>query len=581
MALVANTFEGGTNNTTLTAGAGGNSGGASGDYFDQVTIGTGCIVQFSDVQKYGSMAVRLASRATSASALVSWVASLGSFTETYGRGYFHIAAASVPAVGVVMDARDATTRSCGIRIRTDRKLELIDSGSSLRATSTNLVPLNAWFRLEWRVICHATTGSLVCRIYNSPDSGTPTEEFSFSNFNTLAAADRVRLGNATATTNWPSSTGFLYLDNLVMGAADWLGPAGGATVVLGAATLLGQGLLPLSVFGLFPPPPPRPALVRWLPQEYERQPPRPRSRAQELSPPSALVLCAATSSLTSAGTRRAGAATLAATSSLTSTGTRQAFGAAALSGAGSLTTTAIRTAQGVAILTATGTLASTASRTAMGAAALQGAGTLAGTSTVEGIQTGSATLTATGALAASGTVTVRGAATLTAASTLTATSLITARGAATLTATATLTAASVVAAQGKAALTGSGTLTATATIQGLVTGAATLTATSLLAGAGSRTTYAAATLTATSTLTAGGSASTPSPISIICLTTDQPLLVKVAASETTLATTTATDSPLVLLQATTTPTAQLASNHQPLLRITSLTRACEGIPTPA
>ena len=226
MALVANTLEGGTNNATLTAGAGGNTGGASGDFFDQITIGTGCIVQFSDVQKYGAMAVRLASRASSASAIVSWVASLGSFTETYGRIYLYIAAGSVPALAVVMDTRDSANRSCGIRIRTDRKLELIDSASSLRATSTNLVPLNAWFRLEWHLICNVTTGSLVCRIFNSPDSTTATEEFSFANFSTLAAADRVRFGNTTSTTNWPSASGFLYLENLVMGAADWPEPAG-------------------------------------------------------------------------------------------------------------------------------------------------------------------------------------------------------------------------------------------------------------------------------------------------------------------------------------------------------------------
>src|SRR5690242_18849335 len=85
---LANTFEGGTNGTTITTA---NSGGASGDAFSAGTIGAAGTLKFDNTHSRDSLAVKIAN-ASSQVSQVEW-RSLGGLTgNVYFRAYIYITA---------------------------------------------------------------------------------------------------------------------------------------------------------------------------------------------------------------------------------------------------------------------------------------------------------------------------------------------------------------------------------------------------------------------------------------------------------------------------------------------------------
>ena len=83
-----------------------------------------------------------------------------------------------------------------------------DSGGTARITTANTVPLNAWYRAEGLVTSNATAGQLEVKLFDSPDSTTPTEtQTSAADLDTLGGnINQVRFG--------PSSTGVARPDLL-------------------------------------------------------------------------------------------------------------------------------------------------------------------------------------------------------------------------------------------------------------------------------------------------------------------------------------------------------------------------------
>lgn len=205
------TFESGLNGATITTGDIGTR-----------TAWTAIVgsPKYSNVHAYDTLAGRYFSSEVQKT---EWTYS-SAVTEEYGRAYLY--ATANPAT------EDIWLNQCqshAISIRTDGKVKIFDSlafgGHS--ATTTTPIGLNQWVRLEWHMVYGAgSTGSFELRLFNSPDSTTPTETISGTNWYMGTSNNLARIGNGTplhAGTTWGSD---IWLDNLVAAAEDWPGPAG-------------------------------------------------------------------------------------------------------------------------------------------------------------------------------------------------------------------------------------------------------------------------------------------------------------------------------------------------------------------
>ena len=168
---LTNSFEGVTpSGTTLTAGAGGNTGGASGSFFDVVNIGTGVTVASDSAQKVrGSLSYKYATGATSASGYVGWGTSLTATTipVSYTRFYFY-AGAAYPASGnfrIMAWFNSAGTICASLRLSNTGVLTMANSANAAITgmSSTTVIPLNAWCRIEG--YCNSGTGACEQQLY--------------------------------------------------------------------------------------------------------------------------------------------------------------------------------------------------------------------------------------------------------------------------------------------------------------------------------------------------------------------------------------------------------------------------------
>jgi hypothetical protein len=87
--LLTNSFESGTNGTTITTG---NSGGASGNAFDVTEASGTSILVYSNTQAaHGSLSAEFANNGDGANS-VSWSTSLGTQTQVWFRAYVYFTA---------------------------------------------------------------------------------------------------------------------------------------------------------------------------------------------------------------------------------------------------------------------------------------------------------------------------------------------------------------------------------------------------------------------------------------------------------------------------------------------------------
>jgi hypothetical protein len=103
-----------------------------------------------------------------------------------------------------------------------------DSGFNIKATSTNTVTANSWFRIEVDWFFNASTGHINCDLFLSPASKTATESLNSGNINTGANWTQINIGDS----NTGASTQTLYQTGLaasnkggVIGPGSWtMGP---------------------------------------------------------------------------------------------------------------------------------------------------------------------------------------------------------------------------------------------------------------------------------------------------------------------------------------------------------------------
>jgi hypothetical protein len=232
MPQLSNTFEGGTNGVQLTPGSGGNTGGASGDYFTNTPVPSDGILKFTNARVFaGSLALQLATRTVSGSCAVYWGPAVRGtlITDDYIR--FYLYADDITTGGAAKNivrwfANGGATSLGGILLGNNR-LYVTDQGNAVvTAQSTALMVAGQWVRIEAHLHPRTDgTGSIQIKLFLDPTSTTPDWDYTLSGITSpFGYSDQIYFGNAAPGANWPSATGSFYFDAIVTGAATWVGP---------------------------------------------------------------------------------------------------------------------------------------------------------------------------------------------------------------------------------------------------------------------------------------------------------------------------------------------------------------------
>ncbi len=219
MTTLVNSFEGGSNTTTISTG---NSGGVSGNAFDSVTIGALAGVTFSSTHAaHGFLSCAIATGSPGANALLTWTTSLTATTvpQAWFRAYFYLTAYSGNLR--VIRVQNAGTLCGAVAFNASAKVSLLDSAGTGQKTSTTTLPANQWFRIEGFVIGSASVGQVQAQIYLAEDSPTPTETLTTAaTLNTTGAMNRVDFGNPASVASFT-----YWLDDVGASTTGYIGPS--------------------------------------------------------------------------------------------------------------------------------------------------------------------------------------------------------------------------------------------------------------------------------------------------------------------------------------------------------------------
>lgn len=229
--LFTNSFEQGTSGTNITTA---NSGNPSAP-FDITAAGSGATLAYDNAHAaHGSLAAKSQTTTGVTNAWAGWSTSFPSWTATvYFRAYFYWTAN--PASNVDLIAfQDSSGSLCGkFRLTAGGKITLLDATQSNHGTSTNTVPLNAWFRMDGFLTGSATAGQLQVSIYTGSggDSTTALETVtSPATLGTNTVPGQVHYGHAATG---QANIGPFWWDDVALsdsgtliGWADYLSAAG-------------------------------------------------------------------------------------------------------------------------------------------------------------------------------------------------------------------------------------------------------------------------------------------------------------------------------------------------------------------
>lgn len=213
MTVCTATFDAGSNGATVSAGDAG-----AATAWDSVGSFGGNTLTYSNAHSYGRLAAKFDNTAAPASQnSLIWSTALGTVTEHYGRVYLYATYIPTGSYRVVQDGNGQFM----VFINSSGLVWSIDQGGTAVATTVPIA-LNQWVRIEWHWVNSITVGQVEIRLFNSPNSTSPTEAVSTAaNRNTLASATSLEIGLGSGG----GETGPIWLDNVVAGATSWPGPA--------------------------------------------------------------------------------------------------------------------------------------------------------------------------------------------------------------------------------------------------------------------------------------------------------------------------------------------------------------------
>lgn len=209
--LLVNTFEGGSNGTTISTA---NSGGVSGNPFDAFAS----TPTFSTtVAHSGTLCM---SATTGAQKQVEWnTTSLGTGNATlFGRCYFQ----TTGNAGVRIVQGDGATTSDIFRITlvTTTSLIAVNINGGTNVSSTTALANNTWMRIDFQFALSGTTATITARLFFGANiEGTvPTETLTQSGASTDAAINIIRFGSGSSVT--PT----LFFDDVAVTDQGYPGP---------------------------------------------------------------------------------------------------------------------------------------------------------------------------------------------------------------------------------------------------------------------------------------------------------------------------------------------------------------------
>lgn len=224
---LTNTFDGGSDGVTLTQAITGNTGGASGDFFNSVSIGAGVTMQFSRtvtraLRQYSMKVVQANPGVASAA---KWTG-LGSITtDVWTRQYFNVSTVSVANLMLAyVTASSASVGYFGFNA-TAHVIGMDGAGSTISGlTSTATLSINTWYRLETRCVPSTTAGQMEWWLYDASD--TLIENKSLGSL-VLGGAnvDQLSFGHgvSAATTVFNAGTG--YTSDVAASKVGQIGPS--------------------------------------------------------------------------------------------------------------------------------------------------------------------------------------------------------------------------------------------------------------------------------------------------------------------------------------------------------------------
>lgn len=224
---ISNTFEGGTNNVTISAA---NSGGASGTAVASIVASGGSTVQFSSAfAKRGTLSMRCTYANTQAGYAVWNFSPTATTTRIAIRFYIYVPTGESISTQDLMIVRNAANTSsvCTVGLNSTGRLILKNNAGTTRVTANQPIPFDTWIRVEFSVKVGTTTsnGALEISYYlgdsTTPEQASPLFSGAAENLGT-AAIGTLRLGSAALV----GSVRSIYYDDFAAAelASGFLGP---------------------------------------------------------------------------------------------------------------------------------------------------------------------------------------------------------------------------------------------------------------------------------------------------------------------------------------------------------------------
>ena len=215
MPVLTSSFDGGTSGTTVTAGSGGNSGGASGQFFEVVSIGPGAAVTFDNAHaSSGALAAKISTGATSTSAFLRWSTQLGTQAQVWFRFSAYFTASPAAAIRVFL--AQGGLNNASVYVNAAGFLEFHDRNDAVIFDTASPIPLGAWFRVEGYVAGAAGTGQVELKFYRAAASAAPDEVItSAATLDTGGTSTNVAYGTSVNRANVAA----FWLDDLGVSSA--------------------------------------------------------------------------------------------------------------------------------------------------------------------------------------------------------------------------------------------------------------------------------------------------------------------------------------------------------------------------
>lgn len=227
MALpLENTFEGGTDTTTITTA---NSGGASGNAFDAVSLGANSTVEFEAAEAgHETMGAEFRQNAaTAGNAQLEWrTASVGSALEIWGRVYFKLP--TLPTTNAIRLVNvydtDNATRVAVFNLTTLPRLRVANGTPASNTTGSITLSTSTLYRAEFYAKA-GTAGVAVAtmRVY-AGESETLIEEVTRQTDAGGTNCGAIRFGHEALGLTNGTDPYIYYLDSIEVNATGYPGP---------------------------------------------------------------------------------------------------------------------------------------------------------------------------------------------------------------------------------------------------------------------------------------------------------------------------------------------------------------------